>query len=186
MDSQIAAIHSAMRDHDLAIAGCKGLLDQHSTAMARLEQLVSVQTTAMPPAPNRPTEAAAGSALAAEARPDVVNRHKLDIDHFSQQEKRLLAIFFQNRNMEMSYADVARVLGKSAYTVKNQMNQIRRRADLFHRSTGDQGRNRFRLKEDLRIEQYLHVGRAVESPASTFVTDQSHGPEGPHMASSSL
>ena len=59
--------------------------------------------------------------------------------------------------MRLSYADVARALNKSPYTIKNQMNRMRLKADLFDRTIGDQSRNRFKLKDGVRIEKYLNL-----------------------------
>jgi hypothetical protein len=73
----------------------------------------------------------------------------------------------------MSYVDVATALGKSAHTVKNQMNQIRHKADLFDCVTGPESRNLFKLKDDLKVETRLKVGRPVGRPVSTTEPDQS-------------
>jgi len=83
---------------------------------------------------------------------------KFDINRFSQQQKRILAVFFQNQDMTLSYADIGKILNKSPLTIKNQMREIRLKADLFDRSIGEQSRHRFKLKKDLRIEKYLNVG----------------------------
>jgi len=98
---------------------------------------------------------------------------QFDIERFTEQEKRVLAVFFQNKGIKMSYADVAKVLNKSAYTVKNQVNQIRQKADLFDCTIGNQSRNLFKLKDDLRIEKYLKVGQPGERPVSMPEPDQS-------------
>ncbi len=68
-----------------------------------------------------------------------------------------MAVFFQNQGMALSYVDVARALNRSPYTVKNQIRQMRLKADLFDRTVGDESRNRFKLKDGLRIEKYLNV-----------------------------
>jgi hypothetical protein len=60
--------------------------------------------------------------------------------------------------MTLSYADIGRILNKSPLTIKNQMREIRLKANLFDRSIGEQNRHRFKLKKDLRIEKYLNVG----------------------------
>ena len=75
----------------------------------------------------------------------------------------------------MSYADLAAVLGKSVCTVKNQMNQIRHKADLFNCAVGPQSRNLFRLKDDLKVEKLLKVGRPTGRPISMAEADQSDG-----------
>lgn len=73
----------------------------------------------------------------------------------------------------MSYADVARLLNKSAYTVKNHMNRIRQKADLFDCTIGPQSRNLFTLKDDLRVEKYLKVGRPVQRHQSSEAPESS-------------
>ena len=125
----------------------------------------------LPPPESLPTEFPdpASSAQPAQARPP----QQFDIECFTEQEKRVLAVFFQNKGMRMSYADVARTLNKSAYTVKNQMNQIRQKADLFDCTIGNQSRNLFALKADLRVEKYLKVGQPNERPVSMPEPDQS-------------
>ena len=84
-----------------------------------------------------------------------------------------MAVFFQNKGQWMSYADLGRILNKSAYTVKNQMNQIRQKADLFDCTIGSQSRNLFALKADLRVEKYLKVGQPTERPVSMPQPDPS-------------
>ncbi len=84
--------------------------------------------------------------------------NKFDINRFSEQEKRILAVFFQNQQMALSYVDIARTLNKSPHTVKNQMRQMRLKADLFDRTVDNDSRNRFKLKDGLRVEKYLNVG----------------------------
>ena len=98
---------------------------------------------------------------------------KFDIDCFSEQERRIIGIFFQNKGRRMSYSDVASIMGKSAHTVKNQMHQIRRKADLFEKMTGPKCQNLFRLKDDLRVEKYLNVGQPVARPVSINMSTQS-------------
>ncbi len=79
----------------------------------------------------------------------------------------------------MSYADVAALLDKSAYTVKNQMNQIRQKADLFDCLIGHQSRHFFKLKDDLKVEKYLELSRPTERPASMARPDQSAREQAP-------
>ena len=155
LDAQVGTIHLALGKHEDAIAQCKGLAEQHSRSLAQLEQLVG-SPPVQPPTPyvNRP----AGALMAAPAT------HKLNVDQFSEQQKRLLAVFFQNRDRELSYADLGTILGKSAHTIKNQIHQIRHKADLFDRVIGPQSRSFFRLKDDLRVEKHLKPGRPVGRP----------------------
>ena len=60
-------------------------------------------------------------------------------------------------------------------TVKNQMNQIRHKADLFDCAVGPQSRNLFRLKDDLKVEKLLKVGRPMGRPVAIPEADRSDG-----------
>ena len=174
LNREIGTIHIALNQHENAITECRNLTDQHGKTLMQLEQLVNSQPAepinhsnrsinmSLPP----PALSAAESAAHAPAR-------RLEVDRFSDQQKRLLAVFFQNKDREMSYADVAAALGKSAHTVKNQMNQIRHKADLFDCVTGPESRNFFKLKDDLKVETRLKVGRPVARPLSTTEPDRS-------------
>ena len=174
LNREIGTIHIALNQHENAITECRNLTHQHGKALAQLEQIVNSQPAepinhsnrsinmSLPP----PALSAAESAAHAPAR-------RLEVDRFSDQQKRLLAVFFQNKDREMSYADVAVALGKSAHTVKNQMNQIRHKADLFDCVTGPESRNFFKLKNDLKVETRLKVGRPAGRPVSTAEPDRS-------------
>jgi hypothetical protein len=85
-----------------------------------------------------------------------------------------LAVFFQHKGARLSYVDVASVLNKSHYTIKNQMRQIRQKADLSDQTVGRECRNLFKLKDDLRIEKYLNVGQPIERPVSTSWSPRSN------------
>ena len=174
LDAEIGTIHMALHQHESEITECRNLTDQHGKTLMQLEQIVNSQPAeptshlhrsidmSLPP----PALSAAESAAHAPAR-------RLEVDRFSDQQKRLLAVFFQNKDREMSYADVAAALGKSAHTVKNQMNQIRHKADLFDCITGPESRNFFKLKDDLKVETRLKVGRPAGRPVSTTEPDRS-------------
>lgn len=86
----------------------------------------------------------------------VVN-DKLDISVFSPQEKRILTVFFENKDMPLSYADIGKYLNKSANTIKNQLRQIKMKADLFNYAVDNQSRKRFKLKNNLKLEKYLNI-----------------------------
>lgn len=183
LDAQIGTVHLALHRHEDDIAACKDLTSRHEKALTQLEQIVN--TPSAQPAgytgqfPARSVGAIAGAANVStvESAPYPPAR-KLDIDRFSEQQKRLLAIFFQNRDRQMSYADLAAVLGKSAYTIKNQMNLIRNKADLFDCTVGPESRNYFRLKNDLKVEKQLKAGRPAGRPVSMAEPDRTMaGPE---------
>lgn len=178
LDAQLGTIHLTLHKHDDEIAGCRDLTGQHSNALKQLEELVGN----LPAQPDRYCDRSVGTIADAPALPVAAPAtyappRRVDLDRFSEQQKRLLSVFFQNRNRDMSYADLAVVLGKSVCTVKNQMNQIRHKADLFDCAVGPQSRNLFRLKDDLKVEKLLKGGRPMGHPVSIPEADRSDGDE---------
>ena len=176
LDAQLGTVHLTLHKHDDEIAECRDLTGQHSNTLKQLEELVGN----LPAQPDRDCDRSVGTIAAAPALPVVATAtyaapRRLDLDRFSEQQKRLLSVFFQNRDREMSYADLAAVLGKSVCTVKNQMNQIRHKADLFNCAVGPQSRNLFRLKDDLKVEKLLKGGRPIGRPTSMAGADRSDG-----------
>jgi hypothetical protein len=174
LDAQIETIHIALRRHEEALTQCQNLTDQQGKTLARLENLVDHLSAPVPVYADRSvrrTWTPSGPPVAAPVGPAPIRQ--LDVNQFSPEERRLLSVFFQNRGCEMSYADVAALLAKSAYTVKNQMNQIRQKADLFDCLIGRQSRHFFKLKDDLKVEKYLELSRPRERPVSMAGPDQS-------------
>ena len=177
LDAQIGTVHLALRRHEDDLTACKDLTDRHAKALTQLEQIVNTPS-ALPtgytdrfPQHLVPAMKETANLSAVESAPYRPAR-TLDIDRFSEQQKRLLAVFFQNRDRQMSYADLAVVLGKSAYTVKNQMNLIRHKADLFDCTVGPESRNYFKLKDDLKVEKQLKTGRPAGRPVSMAESDR--------------
>jgi hypothetical protein len=157
--NQMAIINIALKKHDDQLAEHTRIIGEHSKSLEKLEQKISA-VEIVPPAREkvpivRPVEAINPST--SRGRAPIGFDQRFDINRFSEQEKRILAVFFQNKQMSLSYVDIARALNKSPYTIKNQMNRMRLKADLFDRTIGDQSRNRFNLKDGLRIEKYLNV-----------------------------
>jgi len=159
LQARTQTTNALLEQHSKELSEHKGIIEQHSVKLSTLEQAVNWQPSnrrlALNSQPNRPDQAS--NPLPAATPGNLPLPQKLDVDCFSEQEKRILAVFFQNQGMTLSYIDIARALNKSPYTIKNQMRQMRLKADLFDRTVGDQSRNRFKLKDGLRIEKYLNV-----------------------------
>ena len=158
--AQVNTVNIALKKHDEELAEHRKLIYQHSERFEKLEEKVSsVQITPavehVAPAV-RPIQTSHPST--APVPTTSYSPQKFDINRFSEQQRRILAAFFQNQDMALSYGDIGRILNKSPHTVKNQMREIRLKADLFDRTLGEQSRHRFKLKKDLRIEKYLNVG----------------------------
>lgn len=177
LDTQIDTVHLAIRRHENDLAACKDLTDRHEKALTQLEQIVNTPS-ALPTGYTDRFPQHLVAAMKEAANPPAIDSapyppaRRLDIDRFTEQQKRLLAVFFQNRDRQMSYADLAAVLGKSAYTVKNQMNLIRHKADLFDCTVGPESRNFFKLKDDLKVEKQLKAGRPAGRPVSMREPDR--------------
>jgi hypothetical protein len=159
LQAQTLTINATMEQHSKELSEHKAIIEQHSVKLSTLEQAVNWQPANLrltrDSQANRPDQA--GNPAPVGTTANLQSPQKLDVNYFSEQEKRILAVFFQNQGMALSYVDVASALNKSPYTIKNQMNRMRLKADLFDRTIGDQSRNRFKLKEGLRIEKYLNV-----------------------------
>ena len=160
LKAQVNTANIALRKHDYELTEHGKLIGQHSERFEKLEEKVT--TIQIAPAVEqripdvRPIQMPNISTMPAPETCE--SAQKFDINRFSQQQKRILAVFFQNQDMTLSYADIGRILNKSPLTIKNQMREIRLKANLFDRSIGEQSRHRFKLKKDLKIENYLNVG----------------------------
>jgi len=161
LQTQIGTMHIALKKHDDELSEHTRLLGEHTKDLEKLEQIVTTAqiapTVEEKTQSNRP--AAMINPLTVTKPPTIGSSHQFDINRFSEQEKRILAVFFQNQEMAISYVDIARTLNKSPHTVKNQMRQMRLKADLFERTVDNDSRNRFKLKDGLKIEKYLNVSQ---------------------------
>ena len=159
---QIDSINNILQKHQQDIDENSALLKEHSQKLKNLEDILTNQPMSLLPSQTSPTQRPDWTAK--PARSDVVNSCKFDINKFSNQEKRILSVFFEHHGMALSYKDVASILSKSSNTIKNQMHQILIKADLFERVIGNDMRNRFRLKDGIKIEKYLNVDRLSDHP----------------------
>lgn len=172
LGGRIETIDIAIKGHNDRLGAHDERLQDHAHRFQTLEQKIA-SPTVEPMTFGRP-----GLGYPDRARIPLPAVHssrtqQFDIEQFTEQQKRVLACFFQNKTKPMSYADVARLLNKSAYTIKNHMNRIRQKADLFDRTIGPQSRNLFTLKDDLRVEKYLKVGRPVQRHQSSEAPESS-------------
>ena len=69
-----------------------------------------------------------------------------------------MQVFFQHPDMALSYRDIAHALAKSPNTIKNELRQLNMKADLFTKNVETDNRNRFKLRDGLKIEKYLNMG----------------------------
>ena len=148
-----------LQKHDQEITEHTIVIKKNSEQLKTLEQLVA--RPVINPIKDQ-IESTNRSIMPLAPQPVPVLRQKplnqgLDIDTFSAQEKNILSVFFQNRDMSLSYADIARALNKSPNTIKNQMRQINTKANLFTKAVDSDNRNRFKLCENLKIEKYLNA-----------------------------
>ena len=160
LQAQINTVNIALKKHDDELTDHKKLISEHAEGLEKLEQKVSTVQINPPVKETIPIIRPVGivNPSTAPVQTTSESAQKFDINRFSEQQKRILAVFFQDQGMALSYVDIARTLNKSPHTIKNQMREIKLKADLFDRTIGEQSRHRFKLKKDLRIEKYLNVG----------------------------
>jgi len=178
LKNEIGTMCILLKRHDDQLVQHEEKLGDHA---ARLETLVR-SANAVPAAQPFPIEAYASPLSqpgpAVHPRPPLHEPvGRFDVDHFTEQQKRILGVFFQDKGRRMSYVEVAALMGKSAHTVKNQINQIRQKADLFEQAIGPESRNLFKLKDDVRIEKYLNYGQPADRPTPTPWPAQSNSPQ---------
>ena len=161
LKAQFSTVNILLRKHDEQITENSMLVERSSKQMDQLEQLVARSTIDSPkvtvPAVNRPIRTIDPPPDHMIEETSEAASQRLEINSFSEQERRILAVFFQNQDMLFSYADIASTLDKSPHTIKNQLREIRLKADLFEKTVDKGSRNRFKLKDGLRIEKYLNV-----------------------------
>ena len=167
--SQIDSINTILQEHDSDLGEQSTIIKEHSCKLAKLENILTSHSpeelgraNRRPNTFRRPTSTTDWAQTPEPATQ--VQAEKLDISRFSPQEKRILSIFFGNNDMAFSYADIAQAMGKSPNTIKNQMNHINAKAELFNYSLDNDNRKRFRLKQGLRIEKYLNIDRPSQRP----------------------
>ena len=158
LQAQIGTANILLRKHDEDIVEHSILIEKHTKRIGQLEQIVAEQAISSPGQQIGPVNRPDSTANLPQAPPTHAQPQKLNVARFSEQEKRILSVFFHNRDMALSYVDIARALNKSHHTVKNQMNQMWLKADLFNCAVGNESRKRFKLKDGLKIEKYLNVG----------------------------
>lgn len=76
-------------------------------------------------------------------------------DSFTPQERKIIGVFMENRDMPLSYADVGKVLGKSPSTIKNQIKGIELKGKIFEEKRDGEQRKRYSIKGGLRLNKSL-------------------------------
>lgn len=156
LEAERKTMHLLLHEHHEKLAEHTRWLEKHAQT---LDELIDA------PAFSRPKELEPKDAIEfvpkiMHQRPAVLPKpDKLQVNSLSRQEQKILTVFFQHPHMALSYADIGAFLKKSSNTIKNQMRQLGMKADLFSKTIDDENRNRFQLKDDLRIEKYLNLGR---------------------------
>ena len=157
LNSQIGTLNIILQKHDQEITEHTILIKKNSEQLKSLEQLVTQPAISPIKDQIEPTNRSI-IPLSPQQLPILPQKplnQGLDIDTFSAREKNILSVFFQNQDMALSYADIARALNKSPNTIKNQMRQINTKANLFTKAVDSDNRNRFKLCENLKIDKYL-------------------------------
>ena len=149
LEARIDIIDAVLQKHQQQNDEEAQILQEHCGKIKTLEKLIArppinqtIVTTKPTTPPDQPAKADQTAA-------------KFDIDAFSPQEKRILGMFFEHRDMALSYRDIASSLNKAPTTIKNQIHQILLKADILEKHIYTGMTNRFKLKDAIRIEKYL-------------------------------
>jgi DNA-binding NarL/FixJ family response regulator len=151
LKTQFNTVNLVLQKHEKEISENTTLLKEHSLKLKTLEDILAKSATNQPTPSTNLLERPVSTIKPVQTN---VN-NKFDIDRFSQQEKKILSVFFNHQDMALSYRDIASTLGKAPNTIKNQIHQILLKADIFEKSIDTGMVNRFRLKDGLKIEKYL-------------------------------
>ena len=154
----VAETSSRIDTNSQVIATHAKALQDHTSRLSRLEEIViaaplTEQRQECPT--SRPRQST--NRLVATRPPEAEPAARLDMSSLSQQEKKIIGVFLANRHMALSYLDVAKSLGKSPHTVKNQIRQLNIKASLLDKTVDADNKNRFRLKKQLKIETDLNA-----------------------------
>ena len=159
---QIDVINSVLKEHRKDIDENAVLLKEHSQKLTNLEDILTNQPMNLPPNQTSPIQRPDWTTKPVQS--NETNSSKFDIDRFSNQEKRILQIFFQHPDMALSYKDLGLALTRSPNTIKNELRQITMKAHLFTKHIDGDNRNRFKLRDGLKIEKYLNIDRPSDQP----------------------
>ena len=164
LDDTIAEMSRSLTQHTELLDKHATLLDNQTSRLGKLEEMISTPSKMSSSATdasyqsweptNRPIEST--PRLIATMSEAVDQAPELDLQTFSPQEKKILQVFLAHHDMALSYLDLAKTLGKSPHTVKNQLRQMNMKTELFDKMIdGDNNKNRFKLKKHLKIKTAL-------------------------------
>jgi len=110
LQAQAGAINIIINKHDKEITSHKNILEIYSKQLDTLEQLVAKHPAGQSvnidlPHVNR-IDAAISLPVSLQKQ-SLQQGQKFDIANFSEQEKKILALFFQNKDLSLPYADLA-------------------------------------------------------------------------------
>jgi len=117
LQAQTNTTNAILEQHSKELSEHKGIIERHSSRLSTLEQVFNRQPANLrltwDSQDSRPDQT--GNPAQAATPSNLQSSQKLDVNYLSEQEKRILAVFFQNQGMALSCVDVGRVLNKSPY-----------------------------------------------------------------------
>lgn len=157
--TDVDQINKKLEEHSKILSGQSAtieknfnLIKKNSTKLRSLENLVKEPISQV--LPQRTSQKISRIKRQLVATKLVTGESNIAIDNFSEQEKKILGVFLENKDMALSYVDIATSLGKSHNTIKNQISTMNLKSNMFERSVKDK-RNRFKLKPGLKIEKSI-------------------------------
>jgi len=157
-DVRIDKINSQLNSHFARLDDYGKIIQQIQNQMGILDQKIGTLQNVITLEPirrlNEPTNRLSGPTSRLNATNQVIER-PVAFSNLSAQEKRIIAALFDHKGASLSYADIAKVLGKSINTVKTQINQLKAKTNLLAEIIDSERKKRYKLKENLRLEKFL-------------------------------
>jgi len=157
-DTRIDKIYSQLNSHSAKLEDYGKVIQQIQNQVGILDQkIISLQNIGVLDQINRlnePTNRLNEPANRLNATNRATER-PMSLSNLSAQEKRIITALLDHKGISLSYADIAKVLGKSINTVKTQINQLKAKTNLLAEVIDEERKKRYKLKENLRLEQFL-------------------------------
>ena len=157
-DTRIDKIYSQLNSHSSKLDDYGKIIQQIQNQMVILDQKIGNLQNVGPLVPisrlNEETNRLSKPANRLNATNRAAER-PMSLSNLSAQEKRIITALLDHKGTSLSYADIAKVLGKSINTVKTQINQLKAKTNLLAEVIDEERKKRYKLKENLRLEQFL-------------------------------
>lgn len=79
----------------------------------------------------------------------------IDLDSFTPKEKTIIKTLLDNKDMALSYKDIAKILDKSPNTIRCQINTLKTKTGFLLEQVDNENNKRYKLKQDIPIKKLI-------------------------------